>query len=157
MDGKERGGMFMIKHDPMEEVKYRARLAKGYLDSATRLFQLNDWRGVVANAQLAAENAAKAIISLFREPSWSHDPSLELSEIKSNLPTEYHELIDELAMIAHRLAPEHARSTYGEPSLGLTPWDIYKEADARKALDMAKRSIKIMEKLIEISLISIKG
>ncbi len=57
-------------------------------------------------------------------------------------------LVIELASIARRLVPEHGRSTYGEPSMGLTPWDIYTQGDAENALGMAKRAIEIMKTIL---------
>ncbi len=39
----------------------------------------------------------------------------------ANLPRNLTELVSELAVIVRRLAPEHGRSTYGEPERGLAP------------------------------------
>lgn len=152
MDGNELAKKVMnnmIRHDPMEEVKYRAKLAVGFLKDALKLFQIGDWRGVVANSQLAVENAAKAIIAIFREPSWSHDPSHELLEVKNRFPHQYWGIIDEIARIVHELAPEHGRSTYGEPSLGLTPWDLYKKEDAERVLKLAKKVVEEMKIILK--------
>ncbi|MCG2892951.1 MAG: HEPN domain-containing protein [Vulcanisaeta sp.] len=55
--------------DPMDEVRYRYRLAINYLGDANEAFNRGDWRGTVANAQLSAENAAKAVIAVYRVPS----------------------------------------------------------------------------------------
>jgi len=118
--------------DPIDEVKYRYRLAVNYLREADEAFSIGDWRGTVANAQLSAENAAKAVIAAYRVPSWSHDPSDELRELIDRMLGDLVDLIIELANIAKTLAPEHGRSTYGEPSRGLTPWDIYNKGDAEK-------------------------
>jgi HEPN domain-containing protein len=134
--------------DPMDEVRYRYKLAINYLRDANEAFNRGDWRGTVANAQLSAENAAKAVIAVYRVPSWSHDPSGELQELVDRMPRELADLVIELANIAKRLAPEHGRSTYGEPSMGLTPWDIYTQGDAENALSMAKRAVEIMKAIL---------
>jgi HEPN domain-containing protein len=134
--------------DPMDEVRYRYKLAINYLRDANEAFNRGDWRGTVANAQLSAENAAKAVIAVYRVPSWSHDPSSELQELVDRMPRELADLVIELANIAKRLAPEHGRSTYGEPSMGLTPWDIYTQGDAENALGMAKRAVEIMKAIL---------
>ena len=89
------------------------------------------------------ENASKAIIALYRVPSWSHDLSHELLEITPHLKPELRKLAEELAEIARKLAPEHGRATYGEPARGLTPWDLYGEEDARKILLMARKAWRI--------------
>jgi Uncharacterized conserved protein related to C-terminal domain of eukaryotic chaperone, SACSIN len=132
----------------MDEVRYRYKLAINYLRDANEAFNRGDWRGTVANAQLSAENAAKAVIAVYRVPSWSHDPSGELQELVDRMPRELADLVIELANIAKRLAPEHGRSTYGEPSMGLTPWDIYTQGDAENALGMAKRAVEIMKAIL---------
>lgn len=143
--------------DPLDEVKYRYRLAINYLKEANDAFSRSDWRGTVASAQLSTENAAKAIIAVYKIPSWSHDPSDELESITSNLPGNLIELVKELAIIVKRLAPEHGRSTYGEPEHGLTPWDIYSKHDAEASLSMAKRAVDIMRAILKSLGLEISG
>lgn|GEM_PF-2072052 len=46
----------------------------------------------------------------------------------------------ELALISHEVAVEHARSTYGEPSSGLTPNMLYDGDYASALLNMARRA-----------------
>jgi HEPN domain-containing protein len=134
--------------DPESEVRYRVRLAEGYLREAEENFKREDFRATVAASQLAAENAAKAIIAIFRIPSWSHDPSHELREVISQLPQSLRPLAEELAGIAQLLAPEHGRVTYGEPTRGLTPWEIYGREDAEKALQLAKKAVELMRLIL---------
>ncbi|ADN50066.1 HEPN domain-containing protein [Vulcanisaeta distributa] len=136
-------------YDPIDEVNYRYRLAINYLREANEAFSRGDWRGTVAAAQLSAENAAKAVIAIYRIPSWSHDPSGELEDVMANLPRNLTELVSELAVIVRRLAPEHGRSTYGEPERGLTPWEIYSRGDAEAALGMARRAVDIMRAVLK--------
>jgi HEPN domain-containing protein len=143
--------------DPMDEVRYRYRLAINYLRETNNAFDRGDWRGTVANAQLSAENAAKAVIAIYRLPSWSHDPSGELEELIDRMPRELTSLILELANIAKALAPEHARSTYGEPNAGLTPWDIYGRDDAERALAMARRAVDITNTILKSLGINVTG
>jgi HEPN domain-containing protein len=101
--------------DPDHEISYRIRLAKNYLRDAEEAFLRGDYRSTVASSQLAAENAAKAIIAVYRIPSWSHDPSNELRELLSNMPMNIRSFVEELAEITESLAPEYGRATYGEP------------------------------------------
>ncbi|WP_291765919.1 DNA-binding protein [Caldivirga sp. UBA161] len=103
----------------------------------------------MANAQLSAENAAKAIIAIYRIPSWSRDPLGELEALISNIPGDLIESVRELAVIVRRLAPEHGRSTYGEPERRLTPWEIYSKHDAENALNMAGRAVEIMKMILK--------
>jgi len=131
-----------LKFNPLNEVRYMIKLAQQYLKDAEEAFKRNDWRTVVASSQLCTENAAKAVIAFFKIPSWSHDPSPELIDILNNVSSDLKKLIEELAKIVQNLAPEHGRSTYGEPIRGLTPWDIYSKIDAEKALSMAKKALE---------------
>lgn len=107
--------------NPLNEVKYRYKLANEKLERAEKLFSLKDWVGVVSNSQLAIENFAKTIIAIFEIPTWSHDPSNQLYDLIMKIPNELIENIKEIAIIAREMAPEHARSSYGEPTRGLTP------------------------------------
>ncbi len=130
--------------DPMNEVKYRYELANEHLSRAERYYELDDWAGCVHSSQLAVENFAKAIIAIYQVPTWSHDPSNQLMSIISQVPGSVKELIIELARMSHELAAEHARSTYGEPTAGLTPGMIYNREIAARALSMAHRARDIV-------------
>jgi len=135
--------------DPDHEISYRIRLAKNYLRDAEEAFLREDYRNTVASSQLAAENAAKAIIAVYRIPSWSHDPSNELRELLSNMPMNIRSFVEELAEITESLAPEHGRATYGEPLQGLTPWEIYDRDYAKKVLEKARRAIDLMRTVLK--------
>ena len=134
-----------MRFNPRNESSYKAKLAVRYLEEAEEAFKRRNYREVVASSQLSAENSAKAVIALFRTPSWSHDPSYELLEVLSMLPSDLRKLAEELAEITRRLAPEHGRATYGEPLRGLTPWDIYDEENASEALLSARKAKEIVE------------
>jgi len=90
-----------LKIDPLSEVNYRYRLALEYLRRAEKFLSTSDYKESVEAAQLAVENAAKAIIALKRIPSWTHDPSDELIEVAQELPDEFKSLAEELAYLAH--------------------------------------------------------
>ena len=137
-----------MRINPENEISYRLRLAELYLEDAESAFERGDYRGAVASSQLSVENAAKAIIANFRVPSWSHDPSHELRELQEALPEDVRALVDELADTAGELAPEHGKATYGEPTRGLTPWDIYDEGDAERALRYARRALVIARSVL---------
>ncbi len=138
-----------MRLNPLGEVEYRLRLAKGHLRDAREAYTRGDFRSVVESSQLVAENSAKSVVAFYRVPSWSHDPSSELNELLESMPAELRELASRLASIAHELAPEHARAVYGEPVRGLTPWDIYTEKDAVEALRLAEESLEIAIEVVE--------
>jgi len=131
-----------LKLNPTNEVKYRIKLAKHYLEEAREAFKRGDWRLTVSSSQLCAEDSAKAVIAFFRVPSWSHDPSPELIDTLDNIPFETRRLAEELANIVRTLAPEHGRSTYGEPARRLTPWEIYSSDEAKKFMEMAEKALE---------------
>jgi len=126
--------------DPVTEARYRYRLALQHLTRAERLYGLSDWAGTVQFAQLAIENFAKTLIALFEVPTWSHDPSSQLLRLLSNFPPGMADEVRELAGLVREVAPEHGRSTCGEPSRGLTPAELYDEDQARGILGKARRA-----------------
>jgi HEPN domain-containing protein len=129
--------------DPIGEARYLFRLASGHLARAERLLTLGDWAGVVHFSQLAVENFAKAVVALYEVPTWSHDPSNQLLRLLDRVPQNLAEDLRELASISREVAPEHGRSTYGEPGEGLTPNDIYTEVHARDLVARARRAGEI--------------
>lgn len=137
-----------MKYDPEDEVAYRAGLARNFLDEGNRRLMRGDYRGTVESSQLAVENSAKAVVAIYQVPSWSHDPSAELVETVDRLPEGLKGIARKLAEIAHRLAPEHGRVTYGEPARGITPWEVYGRDDAMRTLSAAKEAVDLMEKIL---------
>jgi len=88
-------------------------------------------------SQLAVENYAKTLIALFEVPTWSHDPSAQLLRLLDRFPVNLRGRVEELAAIARELAAEHGRTSYGEPTLGLTPDEVYSEKEALDAFSKA--------------------
>ena len=140
-----------------EEAWYRLSLAQGRLRRAVEAFERGDYLGCILEAQLSVENAAKAVITVFRIPSWSHDPSVELREVITQnresmvgkLGAIFMSELEELASTAEDLAPEHGRATYGNSERRIPPWEIFAEEDAREALRRVKRARKAAEKFIK--------
>jgi len=137
-----------VKLNPKTEVEYRAKMARRHLEDAERALQIGDYRGTVDSAQRSAENAAKAVIAIYRIPSWSHDPSAELLDVTSTLPKAARERALNLARLAHELAPEHGRATYGEPLRELTPWDLYGKSEAESAVEKAEKAVDLMNQIL---------
>lgn len=137
-----------MSFNPLSEVRYRYRLAMEHLERAEKLFTLRDWVGVVSASQLAIENFAKAVIAVFEVPTWSHDPSNQLNSLLNGLLKNVIDEARELANLAREIAPEHGRSTYGEPSSGLVPSDIYKEKHALNALENSRKARRIAERIL---------
>lgn len=140
-----------------EEAIYRLELAGGHLERARRALALHDFAATMGEAQFSVENSAKAVISCFQVPSWSHDPSEELFDvIRGNklriievLGEEFLKRLKDLADKAHEIAPEHGRSTYGDVERRIPPWRIYSEEDARKGLDYAEDAYKVASDFVK--------
>ncbi|MBX7235697.1 MAG: HEPN domain-containing protein [Caldilineales bacterium] len=64
-----------------EDVSYRLALARGFLDEAEQDWQLKRWRSCVDNAQLAAENAGKAVLAAFGITPKTHDPVNQIASL----------------------------------------------------------------------------
>ncbi|KPV65249.1 MAG: HEPN domain protein [Candidatus Bathyarchaeota archaeon BA1] len=130
-------------------------MAREHLERARRALELKDYPACVGSSQLCAENAAKAVIAIYRIPSWSHDPSEELRQVIEEHQIEIESRIGEpvirlfrLAEIAEILAPEHGRASYGEPIERRPPRAIYNEDKAINALNKADEAFKIADKAI---------
>ncbi len=64
-----------------KEAKRWLKDAEAALTSAKKNVSLKEFRVVVQNSQMAIEGSAKAVISCFAHPDWSHDPRDQLMEI----------------------------------------------------------------------------
>ena len=138
-----------------EEAEYRLELAKGFLERARRSLERGDLSECVSNSQLSVENAAKAVISCIRIPSWTHDPSEELRQIAElqevrQMGREVQEELDRVAEAAHRLAPEHGRSSYGDRARRIPPWQLYSREDASEALRAAEFSCRAAKRFLHL-------
>lgn len=137
-----------MKFNPARDVEYRTQLAREYLEDAESRLRSDDYKGCVQYSQLASENAAKAVIATRRTPSWAHDPSAELLEVTKELAPKLAEKASRLAEISSLLAPEHGRTTYGEPERFLTPKMLYDLEWANRAITIAREAIEIMNEIL---------
>ena len=127
-----------------DEVGYRLRLATGFLTEARQDVALQRWRSSVDNSQLATENAAKAVLALPGPVGRTHNPAALLRE----------ELAQGVfASVAQeqvrQLGPEvHVQSDYGDEAGGRTPWELFAEDDARRALTIAEKAVSLAKQII---------
>ncbi|MEW6685730.1 MAG: HEPN domain-containing protein [Candidatus Edwardsbacteria bacterium] len=126
----------------LTEVQRRIKIAERHLMETQQAFKRDDWPETVHHAQLCVENSAKAIISFFKIPSWSHDPGeeLEASITKIKIPKSLEIELRNLVSYCHEMAPEHAKTNYG--TITQLPEELYTKSEARRALKMAKDSLK---------------
>ena len=134
-------------------VTYRLRLAQGFLQEAEQDASLGRWRACVAHAQLAVENALKAVIALFAPVPRTHAPAdvlsmmLEEGDIPQAMRADVQELVDIVQGLD--LATIHIQTDYGDETHGLTPWELFSEEDAREALAIARRVVEKAARLIQ--------
>jgi len=142
--------------DSEEEARYRLRLAEGYLEKAKKFLEDKLFDDVVSRAQLASENAVKAVISCFRVPSWTHDPAGELNEVIQPIRSTLIEKLGDRFLIemekaagaSQELAPNHGKTTYGDAAAHKPPWEIYDRRSAKESLSKATHAVNVAKKFI---------
>lgn len=133
------------------ESRYRLKLARGYVEEAQQLADQQLWRASVSSAQLAVENAAKAVLVLFKPIVKAHDLSDLLLNLigEQKLAEEAALQIEQLALCASRLGfREHILTDYGDELTLTSPWEIYTQERAESALEIAKGALAIAEEFV---------
>lgn len=127
-----------------DELIYRLRLARGFLEEAEQDLGLGRWRSCVDNSQLATENAAKAVLASLAPVGRTHNPALQLRGAldRGECTPAAAPLVDSLAECAELLGPDiHAQSDYGDEAGGRTPWELFDETAARRACQLARDAV----------------
>jgi HEPN domain-containing protein len=139
----------MNSHD---QAHYRLRLAQGFFDEAQEDMNSQRWRSSVSNAQLAVENAAKAVLGLLGPIGRTHNPSLFLSEAlqTGRFPHSVRAQVERLAECAKVLGPAvHVKSDYGDEETMQTPWELFDEGRAREAVGLAEQAVGLAKQIVE--------
>jgi HEPN domain-containing protein len=135
-----------------EESGYRLRMAAGFLEEARHNLRHDLWRSCVDNAQLATENAAKAILSLLGPVGRTHDPGalLVLALREKQFPEEVEDVVTRVARSARTLGPQiHVESDYGDEAMRRTPWELFDRASAEQALALAEEAVALATGVVE--------
>lgn len=136
-----------------DDAKYRLRIAVGFCDEAERNFNRSEWRACVDDAQLAVENAAKAIISCFHPAARTHEPEKELQntlDTHKNLPADVTDAISAVIVCCQALGwNAHVRTDYGDETTRRTPWELFDEPQAKNALQHAREAVQNAEHVVE--------
>lgn len=137
---------------PLQDARYRVRLAEGFLGEARQDIQFGRWRSCVDNSQLAAENAGKAPLALLGPAGRTHAPAAllrrgaEAGRFRQGIRAR----VERLAELTEQLGWDvHMGSDYGDETTGRTPWDLFDEAYARRALDLAEEAVALAGELVE--------
>jgi HEPN domain-containing protein len=135
----------------LSSARYRFAIAQGFLDEARQDVDLQRWRSAVDNAQLAVENAAKTALALVGPVGRTHNPAVQLRQFMGEgvFPPEWQARVRQLAAQAELLGPDvHIQTDYGDEAEGRTPWELFKEVDARQALAIAEQAVALAEGMV---------
>ena len=132
------------------DARYRFRIAQGFLEESRQDVALTRWRSAVDNAQLATENAAKAVLALVGPVGRTHQPALLLRQALQIFSPSYQQYVERLSEQAEMLGFDvHVQTDYGDEMEGVTPWELFNEDDARSALAIAEEAVRLAQLIIE--------
>jgi HEPN domain-containing protein len=132
------------------DAKYRFRVAQGFLEESRQDVALTRWRSAVDSAQLATENAAKAVLALVGPVGRTHQPALLLRQALQIFSPSYQQYVERLSEQAEMLGFDvHVQTDYGDEMEGVTPWELFNEDDARSALAIAEEAVRLAQLIIE--------
>ncbi|NOX63035.1 MAG: HEPN domain-containing protein [Chloroflexi bacterium] len=120
------------------------------MEEATQDYAQEHWRSVMDNAQLAVENAAKAVLALVGPVGRTHFPAPLLREVVDDnlVPQPQHQSVLRLATLAEYLGIDvHIQTDYGDEVAGLTPWELFDKEDAEQALAMAGEAVSLARQI----------
>ena len=137
--------------NPKRDTEFRPKLVAGFLSEAEEDVRLSRWRSCVDNAQMAAENSAKAVIAMRGPVPKVHQLHRALSRLSKNARLSRLSMeIAALSEITDKLGfEEHIRTDYGDESQYRTPWEIFDRESAEEALSLARRAQDIAGRIIE--------
>ena len=134
------------------EVVYRLRIAQGFLEESRQDLGLSRWRSAVDNAQLAVENAAKAVLALIAPVGRTHNPAPLLRQAldEGRFDSAHQAALRRLAECAELLGFDiHVQTDYGDEFQGLTPWELFDAQEAGEAVDIAEEAVGLAQAVVQ--------
>jgi HEPN domain-containing protein len=130
--------------------KSNLRQARDRLKHAEEELESGDYPYIVRQCQEAVELSLKAALRLVgvEPPKW-HDPGPVLRRERNRFPEWFREHIDEFASISRSLRKERELAMYGDEEAGIPAEELYTRYDAEQALNMAKKVLEYVEKLLQ--------
>lgn len=131
-----------------EDAQYRLKLSRGFLIEARQDIALRRWRSCVDNSQLVVENAAKSTLALLGPVGRTHKVADLLRQHLSSFPPSALSQTSRLIELAEQMGWDvHVSSDYGNEADRRTPWEIFDETSARRALTLAEEALVVAEQL----------
>jgi HEPN domain-containing protein len=130
---------------------YRLNVAQGFLAEARQNLAAGQWRACVEHCQLAVENAAKTALALLGPVPRTHDSGTTLHRTleQGRFSEVVRPEVERLIALAGRLGADiHIAISYGDEDALLTPWDLFDESDARRAVEFANEACQSAEALM---------
>ena len=136
----------------IDDARYRLTLAEGQLTDAEQDLEQSRWHTCVADAQMAVENAGKAIIACFVPVEKTHEPAKQIRTLlkEALVPNSVRGVIVNILPALTALGWEvHIRVTYGDEETFTPPWELYNRTEAEAALDAARQAIAAAQHVYE--------
>jgi HEPN domain-containing protein len=134
-----------------QDAEYRLKVAHGFLEEGRQDVVLRRWRSAVDNAQLAVENAGKAVLGLVGPIGRTHNPAVQLRKALEDdlfIATQrerVRKLAEKAEMLGHDI---HVQTDYGDEVGGKTPWELFDENDAHQSLSLAEEAVALADAVI---------
>ncbi len=124
--------------------------AKYSLEEALRAYNRGYYHRAVRRAQECIELCLKALLRLYGlEYPKTHDVSSILLLHKDRFPKWFARHIPLIAKISTELVQQRAPSFYGDEIRKIPAKQLFKEEDAIRAIENAKRVLKLIEELVK--------
>ncbi len=135
-----------------DSIKYRLKLAEGFLKESVQDLELERYRSCVDNAQLSIENSAEAVLFFFGPVAKTHNPAADLKQLIDNkkIAGEIENVLLSIIKIASGYGmKEHFLTDYGDEIELLSPWEIFSREDAEKAKGSAMDRFDLTKKALQ--------
>jgi HEPN domain-containing protein len=136
-----------------KDVEYRLELARGFLNEAEQDYSLKRWRACVSCSILVLENTGLAVLMLFGVSPLTHQPGRHLSQLIAEGT-----VTKEIASLIQQILPEletydsHQKmlAKYGNESTYQLPWELFNEREGLRAIEAARKSMRVSSGLAEL-------
>lgn len=137
---------------PHEDALYRLRVAAEFLDTAELAFNNSRWALCEQQAQIAVENAAKAILACIDPVPHTHELHRQLESLLATMSESPSDIVAAINVVIaacqHLGGQEHILTTYGDEEKRLTPSQIFHQPEATKAIEHARNAVSNSEQVI---------